>query len=165
MGDPDAQKVESSEVVQRAVAAGGGAAIGALIGGPAGAIAASTVGVALEPLVSRVWNELSADGRRRTQEVLTYAAEAAGLTPEEVADRIVVDEQTRLLGGTALSAATRTALPPKVRALALALASGLANDRARIDGRTIGDRCHRRSRGAACLSPRTTRALYARFSG
>jgi hypothetical protein len=133
VGETDAEGSETANVVQRAMAAGSGAAIGALIGGPAGAIAGSAAGVALEPLVSRVWNELSADGRRRTQEVLAYAAVAAGTSPEEVADQIVVGEKSRLLGGTALSAATRTAYPPKVRALALALASGLANDQARID--------------------------------
>jgi hypothetical protein len=117
MGNPSERRAEGDDVAQRAVAAGSGAAIGALIGGPAGAIAGSAVGVALEPLVSRVWNELSADGRRRTQEVLTYAAESAGISPEEIADQIVADEKSRLLGGTALSAATRTAFPPKVRAL------------------------------------------------
>ena len=50
-----------------------------------------------------------------------------------MAEVIAQDECTRLLGGSAISAATRTAYDAKVRALGRALACGLADDQARID--------------------------------
>lgn len=119
---------------QRAMAVGAGATIGAIIVGPAGAIVGAALGPVLEPWAARVWEELSADGRRRAGETLAAACEALDCEPEELGMRIMASERTRLQAGIAISAATRTVWPAKVRVLGRALAYGLlAEDDATID--------------------------------
>ena len=118
----------------RAAAAGAGAAVGAIIGGPGGAIAGAALGAFIEPFAEKVFAELSSDGRRRASEVLAFASEAAELQIEDLSELIATTERTRLQAGIALSAATRTAWPHKIRTLGPVLASGLlATDEAMID--------------------------------
>ena len=66
--------------------------------------------------------------------VLASAAEAADRPIEEITGLTRASEQTRLLAGTAMSAATRTAWEGKVRTLGRSLASGLlTTDDAQVD--------------------------------
>jgi hypothetical protein len=118
---------------QQAAAAGAGAGIGAIMGGPVGAIAGAALGPLLEPFAQKVWAEVSGDGRRRGGEMLAAAHHAIGGDVAELERQILASDQSRLQAGIALSAATRTAWPPKVIALGRALAAGLvAADDARI---------------------------------
>lgn len=126
-------KDHAQDRMQRATAGAIGALAGTTIAGPPGAVVGAVASVALEPVVARVWSEVSADGRRRAAETLAHASDAARMSPEQFADRIDASEQSKLLAGIALSAATRTAYAPKIRALGRALANGLADDCARID--------------------------------
>jgi hypothetical protein len=103
--DEDGAKRERK---QRAVAAATGATLG-LVAGPAAGIVGAAAGVLVEPLVASVREKLGADGRCRATEVLEHAADVADRSPREVADMIRATERTRLLGGIAMSAATRTA--------------------------------------------------------
>lgn len=65
-------------------------------------------------------------------------AREAGGEPEELDALIRTSERTRLQAGIAISAATRTGWPAKVRALGRALASGLlAEDDAQIDSEML----------------------------
>jgi hypothetical protein len=122
------------ERLQRGMAVGAGAAIGVVLSGPAGAVVGAALGPMLEPWAARVWDELSADGRRRAGETLAAACEALDCESEELGERISASELTRLQAGIAISAATRTVWPAKVRVLGRALASGLlAEDDATID--------------------------------
>jgi hypothetical protein len=122
------------ERLQRGMAAGVGAALGVVLSGPAGAVVGAMLGPVLEPWAAKVWEELSADGRRRAGEALAAACEALECEPDELGKRIVASERTRLQVGIAISAATRTVWPAKVRVLGRALASGLlAEDEATVD--------------------------------
>jgi hypothetical protein len=119
---------------QRGMAAGAGVAIGVVLGGSAGAVVGAALGPVLEPWAVRIWEELSADGRRRAEEALAAACEALGCGPDELGERIVASERTRLQAGITITAATRTVWPAKVRVLGRALASGLlAEDDATIE--------------------------------
>lgn len=130
----EGQDEERRRRQQRAAAAGAGAVVGAVMGGPLGAIVGAAAGPLLEPFAEKVWEEIRSDGRRRAAEVLASASEAADLPIEELTERIGASERTRLHAGIALSAATRTAWPHKVRTLGRVLASGLlATDETVID--------------------------------
>jgi len=108
--------------------------LGAIMAGPAGAIVGASLGPLLEPYAAKVWEELSADSMRRAGETLAAACEALGCEPEELDSMMRASDRTRLLAGTAISAAIRTVWPAKVRTLGRALASGLlADDDATID--------------------------------
>lgn len=118
---------------QQAAAAGAGAGVGAIMGGPVGAIAGAALGPLLEPFARQVWAEVSGDAQRRGGEMLAAAHQAIGGDPAELEGLILASDQSRLHAGIALSAANRTAWPPKVIALGRALAAGLvAADEARI---------------------------------
>lgn len=119
---------------QRATAAGAGAAIGAIIAGPAGVVVGAAMAPLLEPWAVRLWEELSADGRRRADEALAAACEALDCEPDELGERMMESERTRLQAGIAVSAAAKTVWPAKVRVLGRALASDLlAEDEATVD--------------------------------
>lgn len=81
-----------------------------------------------------MWGELGSDSHQRQCEALAAAQEAMGAASEELERLILASDQSRLQAGIALSAASRTSWPPKVRALGRALAGGLmATDDTRID--------------------------------
>lgn len=122
-----------SNLPQRAVAAGVGGLAGAAVGGPVGAVVGAAGGVALEPLIERMWAEVSADGRRRGVYVVETAARIAGDDPEGFAVKMGATEESRLLAGTAISAATRTTYQPKLLALARVLAAGVENEAPQVD--------------------------------
>jgi hypothetical protein len=118
---------------ERAAAATIGAGLGAVAGGPLGAALGAGLGPILEPLVKGVWAELSESARQGQTDVLFWAIRN-GITVEEMKKRINASEQTQLLTGFALSAATRTVWEDKLRSLGRSLASGLlAKDNAKID--------------------------------
>ncbi len=133
-GVSDRDDDKRRERLQRGMAVGAGAAIGVVLSGPAGAVVGAALGPMLEPWAARVWDELSADGRRRASEALAAACEALDCEPEELGERILASDLTRLQAGIVISAASRTVWPAKVRVLGRALASGLlAEDEATID--------------------------------
>jgi hypothetical protein len=118
----------------QALAAGLGALAGLPFGGPVGAVVGAALGPLLVPVAEEVFRELGMDGRRRSGEALAAACEASGLSVEETVRRALGNEQSRLLSGTAIVAATHTAWEDKVRTLGRSLASGLlAADDAEID--------------------------------
>ena len=118
---------------ERAAAAAAGAAFGTVIAGPAGAAIGAALGPILEPLVKRVWAELSESARQRQTDVLFWAIRF-GIPVDELEERINASERTQLMTGFALNAATRTAWEDKLRTLGRSLATGLlADDSAKID--------------------------------
>jgi len=118
---------------ERAAAAAIGAGLGAVAAGPPGAALGAGLGPLLEPLVKGVWAELSESARQRQTDVLFWAIRE-GIPADEMVERISASEQTKLLTGFALSAATRTAWEDKLRTLGRSLAKGLlAEDVAKID--------------------------------
>jgi hypothetical protein len=118
---------------ERAAASAIGAGLGAVWAGPPGAALGAGLGLLLEPLVKGVWAELSESARQRQTDVLFWAIRE-GIPVDEMAERISASEQTKLLTGFALSAATRTAWEDKLRTLGRSLAEGLlAEDGAKID--------------------------------
>jgi hypothetical protein len=128
---------EEPRLGTKAVAATVGGLMGLAVGGPGGAVLGTMVGsagtVVLEPLLDKVWSEVHADVRRRASRVVELASSAAEEPVEVFAERMTATEQTRLLSGSVLSAATRTVYGAKIEALARVLAAGLADDCARID--------------------------------
>jgi hypothetical protein len=133
-GEEDDNAGTLAGLYQRTAAAGTGAMLGLGIGGSAGVIAGASFGILLEPLAAKVWGELRGDAQRRQGDTLAAAQEAIGGDPAELERLIRSSDESRLQAGIALSAATRTTWPPKVRALGRALAAGLmATDDTRID--------------------------------
>lgn len=123
---------------QRAVAGGLGAGAGAIVGGPIGAVAGGVLGPLLEPFAQRVWEEVSAAGRRRGGEMIAAACAASGADADGLGELISASDQSQLMAGLALAAATRTVLEGKIRTLGAALAYGLlATDPAKIDTETM----------------------------
>lgn len=124
---PGAKK--AAEIGTKAVAA----AVGATVAGPGGAIAA----VALEPLMlgllQRSWDELGELRRKSAGLMVGEAATKAGVTPEELIERAWRNDETTQLFADAFYQAAQTFNMKKVRALARALANGLADDDARPD--------------------------------
>jgi hypothetical protein len=98
--------------------------------GPEAAIALGAAGRLFESLAERAWEELRPDARQRAAQMLSAAAEAARCDDKQLGKLIGASETTRLQTALAMSAAERTAWPPKVRALGKVLAAGLiaAND-------------------------------------
>jgi hypothetical protein len=108
----------------------GGALVGLALGGPEGALA----GAAVEPVLEQVVSETLARRRQRGQRALAIAASAAGMTPEELLERILHDERLLDLGAAVVAAASKTMVEAKIRALGRALATGaLATDDAVVD--------------------------------
>jgi hypothetical protein len=133
MADDVKEDGDDPDVPQRAIAAGAGALVGGLITGPVGAVVGAMLGPVFEPLVSGVWESLREGARRRQGEVIAASIEA-GVPEDELEGRINASDQTQLLTGLALGAATRTAWEDKVHTLGRSLASGLlAEDAARVD--------------------------------
>ncbi len=124
---------EAPDRPRRAVAAAFGGLVAAAVGGPEGATAGAVAAVAIEPLIDRVWQEVSSDGKRRGMRVIERAIDLSDCDITTFEQAAIATEQTRLLTGSAISAATRSAYAPKIEALARALASGLANEAARVD--------------------------------
>jgi hypothetical protein len=130
-----AEQEPPSELLKRQLrelvpAAGGsvsGALIGLAVGGPAGAVA----GAVAEPAVEQLVKEALALRRRRAERVYELAAVEAGISPEELLQRILGDERLLGLAAAVVAAASETALDAKIRALGRALATGaLAADEA-----------------------------------
>jgi hypothetical protein len=139
--EPEANSADQSEdsspimpeLYQHAAAAGAGAMFGAAIPGPAGQIVGAALGAFLVPFAKKVWEELSGDAQERIVTALSAAEEVIG-SPEELERLATSSEKARLQTGLAMSAASRTAWPPKVRALGRALAAGLmATDDTQIE--------------------------------
>jgi hypothetical protein len=108
----------------------GGALVGLALGGPAGALA----GAAVEPVLEEVVSETLARRRARGQRALAVAASSADMTPEDLLDRILRDEQLLDLAAAVVAAASETMVEAKIRALGRALATGtLAADDAVVD--------------------------------
>jgi hypothetical protein len=117
-----------TEVVPSAGGAVGGVLVGVVLGGPAGAFVGATAGAVLEHVtreaLRRRWD--------RGEQAVEIAAATANLTPEELLERILADENLLELAAAVIAAAAETALDAKVRALGQALARG-ATDEAMID--------------------------------
>lgn len=101
-----------------------------MIGGPPGALVGAGAGV----VVQHVTNRAMSRRFQRAAEVVEIAADEAGLTPEELLERIRADERLLELAAAVIAAAAETVLQAKIRALGQALARGtLATDDAEID--------------------------------
>jgi len=119
---------------QEAVPAAVLGAVGARIGGPAGAALAMGLLPYGVDFFGNVLAEFGQDAQRRAGDMMTSAAEALGCEPTELADKVVESERARLLTTTATFGAAQTTWSPRVRALGRALADGLiAEDDAKID--------------------------------
>lgn len=130
----DAADGGRAERVQRALAQGVAAVVGWRMGGPLGAISSASLEPFVEPLVTKVFDELRGDAQRRHFETLAAAQQTLGVETDELERLVLASEGSRLQAGIALSAATRTTWSPKLIAVGRALAAGLmGEDDTRID--------------------------------
>jgi hypothetical protein len=60
-----------------------------VLGGPAGGVVGAALGPLLEPWAAKLWEELSADGRRRADQALAAACEAMDRQPGELGERMM----------------------------------------------------------------------------
>lgn len=129
----DDEEQREPGVGTQAIVAGVAAGGGALLGGPLGAM----VGAGMTPYLVALVGKVQDEWRRNQSENIANMAEAAmntaGLSPEELAERMGRSQRTRLLTATAAESAAKTAWPHKVRALGRVLADGLIADEAKID--------------------------------
>ncbi len=108
-----------------ALASAAGAAAGYQLGGVGGAVMGAAAVPYLTALFQRSADELRTDQTSRVEEMLQTAGEAAGLPPDQFAERAGRSPRTRFLANAAIQAAADTFWPPGVRALGRALAAGL----------------------------------------
>jgi hypothetical protein len=117
-----------------ALAGATGAAAAYYAGGPGGAALFTAATPFLAVMFQKTVNAISRDKSRRADRMLETAAEAAGLTPEQLADRAMESEETRFLTDKAIQAAADTIWPEGVRAIGRAYAAGLlAKDKPVLD--------------------------------
>jgi hypothetical protein len=115
----------SAALVISALGSGAAAAVSYQLGGPGGAAIGGAAAPFLVALFQKSANELWADRAGRAAEALRSAGEAAGLDPDQLAERASQSARTRFLSDAAIQAAADTYWPPGVRALGRALAAGL----------------------------------------
>jgi hypothetical protein len=117
-----------------ALAGATGAAVGFAVGGPGGAVIGAAATPYLAVVFQKMGDKIWADRSRRANKMLETAAEAAGLSTEELADRAMESEESRFLTDKAVQAAADTIWPEGVKAIGRALASGLlAADKPALD--------------------------------
>jgi hypothetical protein len=132
--DPEDQGAAVLELAVTTVAGGATGLAGYAIGGPAGAVVGGAAAPYLAAVFQKVVAPLWADRRRRAEKMMETAAETAGLTLEELADRAAESEQTRFLTDKAVQAAADTIWPEGIRAIGRAYAAGLlAKDKPVLD--------------------------------
>lgn len=110
-----------------------GGAIGYAAGGPGGGLAGATTPL-LALILQKTVNAIYRDRSHRVETMFETAAETAGLSHEEMAERASESEQTRFLTEKAIQAAGDTIWPEAVRAIGRAYAAGLlAKDKPMMD--------------------------------
>lgn len=124
--DGGVDDVDAQALVGRAALAGAVAAISAV--NPALGIAASAALPALDTAIDK-WEEVRG---ARTVEALSTAAATAGVSPDEVVNRLISNGQLITQMAAALNAAANTALEEKIAALGRSLGQ-LATDPAMVD--------------------------------
>lgn len=100
-------------------------AIGYAVGGPTGAVVANSATPFLVVLLQKGVDKITGDRSRRAERMLETAAEAAQLSPDQLADRAMESEETRFLTDKAIQAAADTIWPAGVRAIGRLYAAGL----------------------------------------
>jgi hypothetical protein len=99
---------------------------------PPGAVAFAAMGAATQ----EIGESLNRIQKERTGELLWHAALKSALTPDEVVQRLLADDEHTLLAAEALDAARRTRVKEKTRALGESLGAIVADDAA-IDPESI----------------------------
>jgi hypothetical protein len=122
--EPDNGKTDWAEQSGKALAVGIGAAAGLPLG-PAGVVGGAMGGSLLEPSAVWMFQRIRQAVQRRNQKVIDVASETAGLSSEELFERISEHEGLQVLAVKAMESATRTAWEDKVRTLGRSLASGV----------------------------------------
>jgi hypothetical protein len=99
--------------------------VGYAVGGLDGAVVANAATPYLAAMFHKVVSPVWADRSRRADAMLETAAEAAELSPEQLAERAGESEETRYLTDKAIQAAANTIWPEGIRAIGRAYAAGL----------------------------------------
>lgn len=104
------------------------------VGGVDGALVSNTATPFLAAVFKKAVGPFWEDRERRAEKMLEAAAEAAGLTQEQLADRAAAWEESRFLTNKAVQAAAETIWPEGIRAIGRAYAAGLlAQDKPVLD--------------------------------
>jgi hypothetical protein len=132
--EDDPEEAAAPGLAVTSLASATGAAAGFAAGGPfgaaVGAAAIPYLAVVFQKTADKIWNDRS----RRAEKMLETAAETAGLSTEDFAERAGETEQTRFLTDKAIQAAADTIWPEGVRAIGRAYAAGLlAKDKPQLD--------------------------------
>ena len=123
--EDDQQEAAVPGLAVTALAGATGALVGFAAGGSVGAAAGGGatpfLAVGFQKVVNAIWRDKS----RRVDRMLETAADMAGLTPEQLADRAGESEESRFLTDKAVQVAGGTIWPAGVRAIGRAYAAGL----------------------------------------
>lgn len=130
MDTPNERAVEAAGSAAAAVA---GTAVGAVAGGTAGAVVGAAATPYLVDLARRAFDEFSALRRENVAAVLGIASGQLDVAPAQLVDDANSTEEGASLLAESMLAAAATLNRRKVRALARALALGLAEDQAAVD--------------------------------
>lgn len=108
--------------------------VGYAVGGPGGALVSNSASPYLAAVFKKLVGPFWEDRSRRAEKMLETAAETAGLTQEQLADRAAESEESRFLTNKAVQAAADTFWPEGIRAIGRAYAAGLlAKDKPVLD--------------------------------
>jgi hypothetical protein len=108
--------------------------VGYAVGGTGGAVVSNSASPYLAAVFKKLVGPFWEDRSRRAEKMLETAAETAGLTQEQLADRAAESEESRFLTNKAVQAAADTIWPAGVRAIGRAYAAGLlAKDKPVLD--------------------------------
>jgi hypothetical protein len=130
----DDQGAKFLDLAVNTLAGGVTGMVGYAVGGPTGAVVGSTATPYLAAVFRKVVSPFWEDRSRRAEKMLETAAETAGLTQEQLADRAAESEESRFLTDKALKAAADTIWPEGIRAIGRAYAAGLlAKDKPVLD--------------------------------
>ena len=132
--EDDPEEPAAPGLAVTALAGATGAAAAYYAGGPGGAALFTAATPFLAVVFQKTVNAIVGDKSRRADKMLETAAETAGLTREQLANRAAESEQTRFLTDKAIQAAADTLWPAGVRAIGRAYAAGLlAKDKPVLD--------------------------------
>jgi hypothetical protein len=132
--EEDKQGAAFLDLAVNTLAGGVAGVVGYAVGGPGGAVVGNTATPYLATVFQKVVRPFWEDQSRRAEKMLETAAETAGPTREELADRAVASEESRFLTHKAIQAAADTIWPEGVRAIGRAYAAGLlAKDKPSLD--------------------------------
>jgi len=116
----------------------GGTTLGGLaVGGPFGAAGGAAASPILTALIIKTGTRIRERWSANAGAAIAYGADAAGLSPEDLVERLLLSPDREELFASALEAAAHATLEAKIRALGDSLRSGAVDSDAQVEVETF----------------------------